>query len=217
MAFKTAQQLITQIERAIYQSAGSAVQIYSQDLLLDMVQQAFTHLFDLHFWPRFMVRETLTLDGVTGQTTAVPTQITDYKDIKVVYPGTYNKPMRILPYTISTERISSGGTPQYLQATSDTKLIKVWPLNATGTIQLVGRARPAQFVITDAVPFDDLLIVHFAAWSYFTDDGSSPNSAAKHQGLFENRLKAIENSEYNHPIQLNTNSWDIPDRWSEWG
>ena len=104
----------------------------------------------------------------------------------------------------------------YVQASGDAKLIRVWPPTATGTVQLVGRKRPPEFVLADTVPFDPLLLAHFAAWSYFADDGSSPNATQKHQGLFEARLKAIESREYEHPIQLDNSSFDIPDRWSEY-
>ena len=215
MAFKTAQQIVTRVEKMIYQSAGSAVQIYSQDLLLDMVQQAFSHIFDLHFWPRFNLRETLTLDGVTGQTT-VATTATEWKDIKAVLPNDYSRALPIMPLNMNTARISSGGVPRYIEPTNDSKIFRVYPLDATGTVQLRGRLRPADFVITDTVPFDDLLIAHFAAWSYFTDDGSSPDAAAKHQGLFENRLKQIESSEFTHTILLNDDAYAVPDRWSEY-
>lgn len=215
MAFKTMQQIITKVERAIYQSAGSAVQIYSQDILLDHVQQAFSHVFDLHWWPRFMVRELLTLDGVTGQTTVAPTYISDYKDLRYVYSGTYSTPLRVLPSTFNTQQLSAGTLARYISATPDAKLFKVFPITATDELLLVGRNRPADFAIDSEVPFDDLLMIHFAAWSYFTDDGSNPGSADKHQGLFESRLKQIEASEYNHPIELDMTSHYIPDRWGE--
>lgn len=217
MAFKTMTQLITDTEKAIYQSAGTSVQIYSQDIIMQQLQHAFTHLFDLHWWPRFIVREVLTLDGTTGQAT-VPAFITEFKDIRYVFAGTYTRPIPEMPLGLNPANTiaANGGLPRFLEGTNDTKLVRVYPLNATGTITLVGRARPADFVLADPVPFDSLLLTHFAAWSYFTDDGSSPASAQRHQGLFENRLKQIEDSEFNAPIRLDRGSNDIPSRWSEY-
>lgn len=216
MPDKTAQQLVVEVEKMIYQSAGNAVQIYSEALILGMIQQAFTHVFDHHYWPRFTVRETLTLDGTTGQTTVAPTFIKEYGDIRYVYPQNYNRPLRILPTTLNTGYLNSGGLAQYVEASGDAKLIRVWPMTATGTVQLLGRKRPPDFILADTVPFDWLVLAHFAAWSYFADDGSSPNATQKHQGLFEARLKDIEKREYEHPIQLNNSAFDIPDRWSEY-
>lgn len=216
MAYKTAQQIISKVERMLYQSAGSAVQIYSQDLLLDMLQDAFDHLFDEEFWPQFRVRQTLTLDGVTGRPTVAPADITSWEDIQFVLPRSYNRPLRILPDKLNTDFIADAGVPRYIEHVDDAKLFRVWPLASTGTVQVVGRKRPNPFIITDTVKFDSLCIEHYMAWSYFTDDESSPGSAQKHQGLFEKRLQEVRDSAFSQSIQLNDREETIPNTWTEW-
>jgi hypothetical protein len=217
MAFKTMQALITDVERALYQSAGAQVQIYSQDIIQQQLQHAFNHLFDLHWWPRFITRLVLTLDGTTGQTTTLPTGITDYRDIRYVFAGNYTRPLAKLSLDANPASVNlgSGGFPRFIEGTNDTKLFRVYPITATGTVTVVGRARPADYDIDQLVTMDPTLLVHFAAWSYFTDDASNPAAAERHQGLFENRLKHVEDTEFNEPIQLNTRDRDIPSRWTE--
>lgn len=216
MAYKTMSALITDVERALYQSAGPAVQLYSQEIIQQQIQDAFDHLFTKAWWPWFRVRETLTMDGATGYPTTPLVSITQYEDIRYVYSVNRERPLSKLPLgtNILNNNFDTGTIPRYIEGDA-TRIFRVWPSASVGSIVVVGRMRPAAFIITDTVPFDATAIKHFAAWSYFTDDASNPAAAAKHQGLFETRLAQITEDAFNEPITLDPMVDRAPNQWYE--
>ncbi len=216
MAYKTMAALITDVERALYQSAGPAVQLYSQDIILQQIQDAFDHLFTKAWWPQFRKRETLVLDGTTGYPTTPLLFINQYEDIRYVYGENRDRPLSKLQLATNTlnANFDTGSDPRYIEG-DVTNIFRVWPSTAVGNILVVGRVRPAPYIITDTVAFDATAIKHFAAWSYFTDDASNPAAAAKHQGLFETRLAQITDDNFNEPIQLDPLTDRVPNQWFE--
>lgn len=215
MAFKTLAQLVTAVETALYQSAGPQVQVYSQDILAQMIQQGFNHVFDKRFWHDFRKREQRTLNGTTGQVTAVLTFINEYRDIQYVFRDGSKRPLPILPTMYNTLSMS-GTTPRYIEASGDSKLFLVYPLTSVGDVLVLGRARPtADYAMDEEVEFDQTCLTHYAAWQYFADDGANPASAARHQGLFETRLKTLELADQQFAVQLDSMTGDIPTEWRE--
>ncbi len=216
MAYLTLQQLATEVQTAIYQAAGSSVQIYSQDVIAQAVQHAFDHIFMEDWWPQFVVREVRTLNQVNGRPTALLTSIKQYDDIRFVYPADSQRPLPVLSPAINPlgTYLAEGTTPRYVAADLQT-IFRVWPDNAEGDVLVVGRARPDKFILTDTVPFDSTLLTHFAAWSYFTDDGSNPEAALKHKMLFEQRYMQIRKSSFNESVILDPFMDRIPNQWQE--
>lgn len=214
---KTLQALVTDTEKALYQSAGPGVQVYAQDIIARHINEAFEHIYKQRYWPQFRKRETRTLDGVTGQVTVPFTYIQDWEDIQHVFRRGSDRPLPVLPASYnSLDDPVNHATPRYIEATGDANLFRIYPLAAEGDVLVVGRATQlVEYGLLDEVPFDHLALVHYAAWTYFTDDASNPASAAKHQGLFESRMKVILDNSQNHEIELNPNSAYIPDRWYE--
>jgi len=211
---KTLQALISDVEKALYQSAGPGVQMYSQDLIASLLQQAFKHCYRAEFWPQYRRREVRTLNGLTGHVTAPLVYIRDWDDVQHVFRRGTDRPLPILPAATNTLDIV-GTSARWIEASGDANIFTVYPLEATDNIVVVGReTRISEFGLSDTVPFDDLALVHFAAWSYFTDDASNPASAAKHQGLFETRMKKLKDDAFGHTVELNSRSGYIPDRWS---
>lgn len=215
MPFKTMQQLITETERALYQSAGPGVQIYAQDVLQNKLQKAFNHCFSDKFWPYFVRRETKVLSGVLGLLTTPPTLTRDWEDIKHVFREGSTRPLPHIPTSFNTLSLT-GTTARYIEATGDSNILRFYPLTAVGNVQIVSRLRPAaDFILTDTVPFDETALIHFAAWWYFADDDSNPAAAATHQGLFENRMKQLESAAFGNSVELNPNQGFVPDQWYE--
>lgn len=212
----TVQELIIAVETALYQSAGSAVQVYSQDVIAQKIQMGFDHFFTKAWWPQFRVREQRVLDGVNGYVTVPITTITQYDDIRYVFREQSDTPLSKLPLNANllSPQFSSGDSPKFIEADA-ANLFRVWPNIATGTVLVVGRARPARFLLDSEVPMDDTLIIHYVAWSYFTDDGSNPEAALKHQTMFEARLKQLTHDMFNEPIRLDPRQNTVPDRWYE--
>lgn len=214
---KTMSALMTDVQRELYQSPGVSVQTYSQDRIVALIQQAYEHCVKQEFWPQFRKRETRTLDGVTGQVTVPFTDILDWEDIEAVFRENSDRPIPIAPASFnSLSYPPSGTTPRFIEASGDANLFRVYPIDAVGQVLVVGRrTQLTTFGLTDVVPFDHLALVHFAAWSYFTDDASNPASAMKHQGLFETRMAKIKDNAFDHAVQLNPHSGYVPDRWFE--
>lgn len=214
MAFKTLAQLTTAVETALYQVAGPAVQIYSEAIIQQMVQDAFDHCFTKRFWNYFMVRETRVLDGTTGKITVAPTSITQYDDLQYVFREGQRRPLLKLPSMYNTLGMT-GTTARFIGASGDTKLFIAYPITSTGTVQLSGRRRPAAYTSGQTVEFDHLCLRHFAAFSYFAGDGSNPAEASRHQALFEARLEQLVLDDQQFAIPLDNQDSEIPQQWYE--
>jgi hypothetical protein len=217
MAYKTLQALVTDTEKALYQAAGPGVQIYAQDVLIQQLQNAFDFIFLDYWWPQFIRREVRTLDGVSGLVTVPFALITHYEDIKAVFRRNSDRPLPELPLSYNSLDYPTGSLARHIEATGDSNLFRVYPTDALDNIVVVGRTRPAtDFISTDVVPFDSTALVHYAAWSYFTDDESNPAAAAKHQGLFEKRMQQLKDA-LPQVVELNPRHGYVPDQWSERG
>lgn len=214
---KTMQALITDTERALYQGSGPGVQVYAQDTIARFIQEGYEHCYKQKFWPQFRQRETRILDGVTGQVTVPFTFIQDWEDIQHVFREGSDRPLPVLPASYNTlNNPTSSTTPRFIEASGDANLFRIYPADATGNIQVVGRTtRLVEFGLLDTVPFDNVALVHYAAWSYFTDDASNPAAASKQQGLFESRMNKIWDDAQSHSIEINPSAGYVPDRWYE--
>lgn len=211
---KTLQALISQTERALYQSSGPGVQVYAQDDIAQHLNDAFKHCYRAEWWPQYRKREVRVLDGVTGQVTADFTDILAWDDIQHVYRDGSIKGLSVLPASLTALGIT-GDQARFIEADGTAKLFTVFPRTATGQIEVVGRKTyNSEFGLVDVVPFDDLALVHFAAWSYFVDDASNPASAMKHQGLYESRMRLLRDDSFGHTVELNPHAEEIPTRWS---
>jgi len=213
MAYKTMQALVTDVERALYQSAGPGVQIYAQDVIVQKLQAAFNHCFLHKFWPQFRRREVRTLSGVNGLLSTPLTLIREWEDIQYVFRRNSDRPLPHIPSSFNTLHIT-GTTARYIEATGDSNIFKVWPETAEGDIVVIGRSRPAaDYGLSDTVLFDATALVHFAAWWYFTDDDSNPAAAETHRGLFESRMGQLVEGAFGNAVELNPRQGYIPDQW----
>lgn len=216
MAYKTLAALTTEVEQALYQVAGPTVQIYSEAILQQMVQDAFDHVFLKRFWHRFCTREQRTLDGTTGQPTLALTNIKFYEDIQYVFRDGSKRPLPVLPSTYNSLNMQ-GTTPRFVEAAANTKLITCYPLTSVGDVLISGRRRPTAYASGDIVEFDSTCLKHYTVFSYFVDDGSNPAAASKHQALFETRLKELEMADQQFNTPLDNFSTEIPEQWYDAG
>lgn len=212
MAFKLLSALVSDVERELYQLAGPQVQIYSQDILAQMVQQAFDHFFLKRYWSYFRKREERTLDETTGQITAPLTHISEYEDIQHVFRENSQRPLPKLPDTYNTLGMQ-GTSPRFIAPSGNANLFTIYPVTAEGDVLVVGRRRPAEYAMDEEVEFDPTCLVHYVAWSYYCGDGSNPAEVAKHQGLFEDRYKQLVLADQQHAISLDGRSSEIPTEW----
>jgi len=212
---KTLMQLTVDTERMLYQAAGVNTQVYAQDVIMQKLQHAFDHCFTAKFWPSFVRREARMLDGITGKPVLPFSLIKEWKDVSDVFRANSQHPIPTMPLSYNLLDLVDGTTPRFLEPTADATLFTVYPLGSTGNIVVVGRERPAtEFIMTDIVPFDSLALCYFAAWDYLVDDASNAGAAAKMQGLFDSRMKALEDAEFDNVVLLNPRSEQIPTQWN---
>lgn len=214
MIQKTVIEIVTLAERELHQSAGMSVQVYSQSQLAQNIQHGFNLIFDDTSvrWKKFEQFQTYTLNGTTGYTTTpVSAVFSHYEDIIHVYPDSQTRPLT--NWDGSNPAAIVGGLARYVLP-GVTDILRVLPASAAGEITVVGKVRPAEFSITDTVPFDYLTLVYFAAWQYMVDDGTNPGSIEKLRQLFEQRYKEMKLQANKEPIQLSDTS-SIPLSWRD--
>tara|TARA_R100001594_G_scaffold22817_1_gene44309 strand:- start:4633 stop:5292 length:660 start_codon:yes stop_codon:yes gene_type:complete len=201
----TLTQLITRVERRLSQVAGASVQIYSEDLIADMIQHKFDVLFDEAYWPQFTtLSETMTLDGSTGVVTIdLSSKIKKFDDIGVIFPDGSNTAISEVPFLTQNMSLITGSTPtSYGPNTNSNKVFNIFPFTATGKIQVTYRTKPDDFDSGDNVDFDSQALVLGAVYDYLEDDGTNPAATDKAQSLFESRVQQLRNLRSSAPIAL---------------
>lgn len=205
----TLTQLITRVADRLSMVAGTGVQTYAEDRIAEMIQHKFDVLFEERYWPQFTGRATWTLDGTLGVVTVDLTDLVKrFEDIRVIFPTNSNRALtKLAGLTLNPETLS-GTTPVSYEAIPTSagnkiqKVFIIWPKESTGTIEAQFRTRPATYVGTDEVDFDDQALILGSTFDYLEDDGTNPNATQKFQLLFEARVRQLERSLDSGPIDL---------------
>jgi hypothetical protein len=215
MVDKTLSELISDVQKMLYQQAGIGVQVYSQDNIAQKIQQSFDFIFRHRRWKRFNTYLEVTLDGTTGRANAPITVIKSFDDIYKIYREDSDQPLTAFSSERNPYNVTGGTAYQYMA--DSVNLFRVVPFTATGGLVIFGRAYPQDtaFILSDIVPFDYLAVVNCAAWMYCADDASNAAQADKFQGLFEERIRQLYSDQSSEPIALNPDRVDIPDRWHD--
>jgi len=205
----TLTQLITRTVDRLSMVAGSGTQIYAEDRIAEMIQHKFDILFDKAFWPQFLTWAQWTLDGTLGiVTTDLSSLVKRFEDIRVIFPQNSTTPLTKMSALTTNPFELSGTQPIHYEALgpNDTnktsRVFQIWPKTSTGTIVSQYRTKPATFVGTDEIDFDDQALILGAVFDYLEDDGTNPNATQKFQLLFEARVKQLENMLNSGPISL---------------
>lgn len=215
MVDKTLEELIVLIESDLYQTAGIATQVYSQQLLVNKITAGFIQLANDpdQQWSRYDRYQQYTLDGVNGRTTSpVNTIYKSFDDITSVYIGDTDRRLVAQPFGVNPFKLT-GNNPLWI-APDDIDTFRVFPTTATGDITVVGRSLPTAFENNDIVPFDYIALNAFVCWQYMTDDGSNPGAAEKFRQLFEIRYKQLGKLQDQAPTAINgAGMFDYPRDW----
>ena len=203
--------------KRISQVDGVGVQLYAEDRLVDMIQHKFEELAIRDWWPWLMSWVTLTLDGVTGShTTDLSSTVRDHRDIRAIFIDGRRNPMKKLPTTVNPYLLS-GTTPMYYELiNSPTKLFKVWPITATGTLYAHVRTIAARYNIsTTEVPFDPEALVLGTAYDYLVDDGTNPDASNKMRDMFDARVNELLKQNVGKNLTLNPDGIDVVNTWTD--
>ena len=211
--------LIVRVINEVAQVPGLHTQIYSEDRILEKINAIFTMAMDALWWPDYMVRTTIALDGTDGvSTTILNTIYKKYEDIRFVFPESSDLPLGELPAEINANRLT-GTQALYIEqiaATADNanKVIQFWPQTAVGNFVVWGRSRPDTYVSGDTTYMDADVLKWGAAWELVEQDGTNPADAARLQSRFESRLKQLRGLQSNKPILLQGAArTEIPNTW----
>jgi len=214
--------LIQSTIRRIGQVTGTAVQVYAEALVGDMLQHKFDVMFEEVWWTQFLYWLDGTLDGVTGVVTADVSALVDgtndialkrFEDIHTIFPGSSNRPMGRLPDFVNPDNIN-GTTPRFLEASGNIqKIFQVHPVTATGLVKIRYRSMPEPFKTGDTVNFDNQALILGAAFDYLEDDGTNPGATEKMSRMFEARVRQLKKSRAWLPHSLDPRVTETPDDW----
>jgi hypothetical protein len=158
-------------------------------------------MFDLLFrkrkWEWLNSWETFTPDGTTGLVTETFVGKADFFGNIVEVRDSLSDRKIASPVNREHLRVSGGSDVMYYtplrfdDANYATKLIKLWPITAVNTIDVLLRYKPVNFVPADTVPFPRDVIAHAATWDLLDSDGINPTAASKAQTLFDISYKDL--------------------------
>ena len=213
--------LITRATRRLSMVPGLGTQIYAEDVIADIIQQRFNMLYKQAWWPQFMSWQTWTLDGTTGRVTDTITSLLKgdepFEDIRAIWPTSSDTdvPLPRLPGDVVPTTLT--GTEPYYYEPDNTKIFRILPTTATGTLELHVRTRPDDFTDDSTVDFNAEVLVFGACWDYVLDDGTNPEQAENFRMLYEGELHDYKARRNTDRVPLNAtsrpyipNSWWIP-------
>lgn len=188
--FKTVQQLTADAYGVVGLVTGTSVQTYTEPLVEKSIQLMFDMLYRKRFWEWLTDWHTFTLSGSGGLINAdIDDTIKSFIDVEAIYiSGTDRRVVR----PIDREHLRvTGSYPIYYtplpwnNANAVKRVLKFWPVGATGDVDIRARTKPDDFTPTDTVPFPSDIIAQAAAWNLLDNDGINPTAAQKAQALFD--------------------------------
>lgn len=212
----TLSELVQKVITRISQVPGTGVQLYAEDRIADMIQQAFDFIFDDYFWPQFYFEQTYTLDGTTGVITGdISSGIKRYEDIQYIFFESDTYPLKELPRNYNPSLITGTRGRFFKPNSTAAKRFTVLPAASAGTVRVIGRTKPANFTDDDAVDFDNTAIILAATKDYLEDDGANPGAIEKFEQMFESRLAQLKTNQDSHPRALDPRVEFNNDEWRE--
>lgn len=191
MGYPTAGDIIQDTLLEVGLVTGTSVQTYAEPQVLAAVNRMFAFLFNKQKWDHLWDWQLATLDGTTGLFTAALTGVRQYEDIDIIRIGDQNN--RAVTRSMNTEHLYvTGSDPMYWRplawdhADAVTKFVKLYPITATGTVEVHCGHRPERFVANaDVVPFDRDIMTLGTIWYTVAADGLNPSAAEVAQGTFD--------------------------------
>jgi len=220
----TIRQVVDDALTVVGEVAGAGVQAFSEDILFNNCIRGFDLLFKKYPWDQYTDWFSLTLDGVTGKITTTPfANVRDPEDIISVRMDKSINPLPVLGQRQNPFNIT-GTTPRFwktLVATDadyETKRFKIYPVTATGTINVQARIYPKATGVDwdweDVMYLDKLMLVAATAYQALTSDETNPQAAEAQRLMMEARFSDIKALLADHPISSSSQP-DIPDQWFE--
>ena len=219
----TIRQIVDDALTAVGEVSGAGVQTFSEDIMFADAIRAFNMLFKKYPWDQFAEWMTLTLDGTTGKiTTNAFTNVLDFEDIIAVHKAGQAVPLSVLPHGRNPGTLT-GTNPMYwgsLPATNADyalKKIRIYPLTATGNLDVFARVYPkaqgTPWDWADVMYLDKDMLVHGTAFMTLLADETNGSAAEGQKMLMEARFADIKALLADKPIATMGSSSQIPMEW----
>lgn len=214
--FKTSQQMRDAVLNELVLVTGTSVQTYTEPMLYDYFQRAFDHYFTKRYWNHLTTTTFHTLAGTggdvaTGSTNVITDNpgINSWEDILWVRYEPYRPDNIIEAYdqgVFDTVRRAWQPLP-YGHVHYADRVITFSPLTLKENVAIRARRRPADFVPTDIIPLDDVMLIHWAAGMLLATDGLNPEGQRVQLGLAEDRYISLIAAEGDTTVNATNNRW----------
>jgi hypothetical protein len=134
--------------KTIGEVAGSGVQEFSDDRMMEDAVRSFNLLFKKRFWEQYIKWYQLTLDGVLGVvTTNAFEKVLDFEDFAAVFRDGESTPLpkktfKTNPYLLTGNKVMYWTGLNALDANYVMKKLQFYPVTATGKVVVAAREYP---------------------------------------------------------------------------
>lgn len=219
----TIREIVDDTTQLIGEVAGVGVQQYDDDVLRKHVIRGFNLLFKKTYWENYREWVTVVLDGTTGViTTDAFTQVVDFDDFIAVHIAGEALPLPALSKQ-SNPNLITGTRPQCYTSLSvrhadyvDRK-IKIYPVTATGSLQVHARIYPLvppalALDWEDTLYLDKDMLVYATSFMALIGNSLNPDAANVCKELMEMKFETITAGTSGQPIPIEGQT-NIPNDW----
>lgn len=185
-------ELITRTLTRLSALGGLDVQTYMQPKLAEMLQHKFDVLFDKRFWRDLTTNETMTLGNDGSPIGTVVNKIKRFSDIQYVWIPGYTSPLPEAPRSAPQSLVRQ---PSIAPVADPAKRFRVLPINTITSVEVAYRTKPAAFIETDVVPFDDQIMILGTCYDYLVGEAANMTDAQKFLTMYTDRLNTLEKLE----------------------
>lgn len=209
----TVTDLLNRIETRLSLLGGLDVQTYGQPKIVNIIQDAFDVVYRKTFWKRHRLTSTWALSASTGMVTIdLSALIVDNNDIDNIWVPSYQSPLAEAPSDINPSMIYA---PCFAFNGDPTKLFTVYPIGGQSQVIVRYRTAPADFKLSDDVPFDANFIMHEACAQYLIMEGANTTAAKDERDKAEKRLTYLLQQEQSFEKSLYGAGAVTQDQWRD--
>ncbi len=207
--------LVVRVEKRLRLVAGVSAQLYAEDTILHSIQTSFDRLFKIRWWPMYSTYSTWTLDGTTGKvTTDLTTLVKEFTDLRRIWYDVDSSPLMRFPSDLRPENVT-GTTARYWEPLKQEidRVFRIIPILTTGDVHAHYRTKPDDFLITDTIFLDPLLLELAASYEYTVTDGANPGQAEMLLGMLKQHFAVVDGEQDDDYIELVRGRGNIPNAW----
>jgi hypothetical protein len=211
----TVLEAVNRVTLLLSQVSGENVQLYAEDRIVDMLQNAYNLLFDKLWWPILMQRVTVTLNGTSGEATTNFSALVQFDDIKSIWRFDDRNPLPEVPLNENPDTIVGTRVRSYEPSSTPLKVFKCYPIASVDQVIVQYRARQANFIDDpDAVIlFDADMLVFAAVYDYLEDDGTNPGATEKYRTKLNTKFTTAKAKYGSRIIPYRRGRAFPPDSW----